>query len=169
MMNICQWRIHRSMLIVVLVIVVAMFLGACKANTSSTDEHGLLPHLSIALDLPEQLSLETTAHFQISVKQGDVPIEADRVMFELWPEGQPEQRIEFAGLPQNEGLYIGEYRLLAEGVYVIRARVTYGSLEAMPAKRFAIGEEAVLRLAELEQQASNNQDGNGNHDSQHHH
>lgn len=87
-------------------------------------------------------------------------------IFEVWPEGHFEQRIEIATKPQSKGLYAAEYRIHKEGVFVTSSRVTYGSLEAMPAKRFAIGEEAGLQLADLEQQQSSDIRGS---ESPHHH
>lgn len=141
----------RSALILIMMIA-AMFLSACTANTGSTDERGLLPHLSVDLQLPTEMTPGSTGQFRIYVSQDGKPVQADKVTFGFWPVGHSEQRVEIAGVSEGNGLYSAEYRLGSEGVYVVRCRVSSGSLEVMPARRFAIGEEAVLRLAALERQ-----------------
>jgi len=137
---------------IVLTMMAAFILNACTANTSSTDEHGLLPHLSVDMRLPSKLSPGSSEQFRIVVSQGGEPVQADDVTFEFWPEEHPEQRVEIAGESGGNGLYSAVYRLSDQGLYVVRCRVSSSSLEAMPTKRFAIGEEAVLRLAALEGQ-----------------
>ncbi|GIQ65957.1 hypothetical protein PACILC2_45250 [Paenibacillus cisolokensis] len=154
---------------IVLTMMAAFFLSACAANTSSTDEHGLLPHLTVDMRLPSELSLGSSGQFRIAISQDGKPVQADDVAFEFWPEGHPEQRVEIPGEFGGSGLYTAEYRLNSEGVYVVRCRVSSGSLEAMPAKRFAIGEEAVLRLAALEQQQTAGAPADGGSSGGHHH
>lgn len=153
----------------ILTMIAAMILSACTGNTSSTDEHGLLPHLTVDMLLPKELSPDSTATFHVEVRQGEKPVEAANITFEFWPEGHPEQLVEIIGVSGGRGLYSAEYRLNSEGVYVVRCRVSSGSLEAMPAKRFAIGEEAVLRLATLEQQQDANAAADGGSKGGHHH
>ncbi|WP_260405697.1 FixH family protein [Paenibacillus sp. 598K] len=128
----------------------ALLLAGCTAQTGDVDEHGLRPHLRVDLQLPEQLAVGETAAFMLDVTRGDEPVVADAVRFVLWPETAPEQRTELAAAPDAPGRYSVAYRLPAEGVYVIRAYVEADKLEAMPAKRFAIGADAVLELAALE-------------------
>lgn len=88
--------------------------------------------------------------------------------FVFWPESHPEQRIEIAGVSDGNGQYTADYFLKNEGIYVVRCHVSSDTLEAMPAKRFAIGQEAVLLLAALEQQQTtdatfDNGSGGGQH------
>ncbi|MDF2716625.1 MAG: hypothetical protein K0R28_3550 [Paenibacillus sp.] len=154
---------------VVLVMMAALFLSACTANLGSTDEHGLLPHLTVDMRLPPELSPGSPLQFRVTVGQRGAPVDSARVTFEFWPEGSPEQRLEIAGVSGGNGLYTAEHRMNNEGVYVVRCRVTSGPLEAMPAKRFAIGKESVLRLASLEHQQSSNQPASGGSSGGHHH
>lgn len=160
-------RLSVRWIAIVLTMLAAILLSACKANTGSTDERGLLPHLSVDMQLPEELSPGSAGHFQIAVRLGGEPVQADRVIFEFWPEGRPDQVVSVTGTPGGEGLYTAEYRPGGEGLYMVRCRVSSGPLEAMPAQRFAIGEEAVLRLAALERQQSSGataaDEGSGEH------
>lgn len=135
----------------------ALLASGCTANTSALDERGLLPHLTVDLQLsqslPEQTPAGSLAQFRATVEQNGSPAQVDRVTFQIWPEDRPEQRIETTGV-LRDGFYVAEHRLDAEGIYIVRCLVQAGALEAMPAKRFALGQDAVLRLAELERQQS---------------
>lgn len=138
-----------------LLLIATALLGACTANTANIDERGLRPHLAVDLQLPEELAPDVAATFRIAVTQGGQPVQAADVTFEFWPEGSPEQKAVVPGsLGDEDGIYSAIHQLSREGVYVVRCLVTAGGLEAMPAKRFALGEEAVLRLAALEEQAA---------------
>ncbi|SMG22939.1 FixH family protein [Paenibacillus aquistagni] len=136
----------------VLAMTAALALSACTANTGLTDEKGLLPHLTVDIELPEAFTLDFAAPFHIRVEQHKVPVDTAEVTFEIWPENHPEERVRIPGESNGKGLYTAEHQLSTEGIYIVRCHVVSGSLEAMPAKRFAIGEEAVLSLAELEEQ-----------------
>ena len=143
----------------------ALLLAGCTAQTGEVDEHGLRPHLTVDLQLPEQLAVGETAAFMLDVARGGEPVTADAIRFVLWPEAAPEQREELAAAPDAPGRYSAAYRLPTEGVYVIRAYVEAAELEAMPAKRFAVGADAVLELAALEaaQAGSAPASGGGHH------
>lgn len=153
-----------------LTIIVAIFLSACTTDTGSADEHGLIPHLTVDMQLPTELSMGSSGQFRVVVGQRGQPVETARTTFEFWPEGHLEQRVEIAGVPHGNGQYTAEFLVSAEGIYVVRCRVSSDKLESMPAKRFAIGEEAVLHLVTLEQQQSANAPPeNGSSGGHHHH
>lgn len=149
-MIVLRFSLRRSTFI--LLIISAIFLSACKANTSSTNENGLLPHLTVDMQIPTELSLGSTELFQIEVNQEGVPVDEAQVLFQFWPEKHPDQRVEVVGEYDGNGLYSADYRIKSEGIYVVRCHVSSGPLEVMPAKRFAIGEEAVRRLAAIAEQ-----------------
>lgn len=151
MMTQTRFPVRRTALVFLLTV---LLLSACTANTDSTDERGLRPHLSVDLWLPQQLSPGSAGQFRIAIQQGESPVRADSVIFEFWPEDRPDQIVSVTGISEGEGLYSAEHRLNREGLYVVRCLVAAGSLEAMPAKRLAIGEAAVLRLAALERQSA---------------
>jgi hypothetical protein len=91
------------------------------------------------------------------------------VTFEFWPEGQPDQKVSAQGVPTSDGVYTAQYAMMDNGIYVVRCLVTSGSMEAMPAKRFAIGEQAVLHLAEAEKQEAAGNSGDAAGAAGHHH
>lgn len=148
-----------------------LLLGACTAQTGNVDEHGLRPHLNVDLQIPKELNLHQDETFTIKLTQGGKPATAEFVTFEFWPEGQPEQKVSAQGAPTSadSGVYTAQYAMPDNGIYVVRCLVTSGSMEAMPAKRFAMGEKAVLHLAEAEKQESAGNSGEGDAAAGHHH
>jgi len=128
----------------------ALLLGGCTAQTGEVDELGLRPHLTVDLQLPAQATVGETSTFAIDIARRGQPVTADAVRFVLWPETAPEHQTELAAAQEAPGRYSASYQLPEEGVYVVRALVEADELQAMPAKRFAIGADAVLELAALE-------------------
>lgn len=128
-----------------------LLLSACTANTSGLDENGLSPHLAVDIILPDDLSVGKEASFQLHVQQGGEPIEADQATFEFWREDDPAHRITIDGETTEAGVYTAVHNLGEAGIYNVQCTVTAGSMEAMPIRRFAIGEEAVLQLAAMQQ------------------
>ncbi|WP_214629479.1 FixH family protein [Paenibacillus agaridevorans] len=165
MIDTYQWR----RIGITMLLSASLSLGACTANEGMTDENGLRPHLNVDLQVPGTLKLHETSPFSVIVTQANKPVRADEILFQFWPEGSPDRLVTVAGLMRQEGVYTAEYGFIENGVYVVRSRVTAGSLEAMPAKRFAIGEEAVLRLAALEQQEAQGELASSDHGSGDHH
>lgn len=135
-------------------ILASLLLGACTAQTDLSDENGILPHLSADLQIPGELSLHERDTFSVVLEQNGKHVNADSIRFEVWPEGQRDGAHTVEGVRTREGTYSAEYRFEVEGIYIIRGWVKSGALEVMPAKRFAIGEDAVLQLAALEAQES---------------
>ncbi|CAH1209434.1 hypothetical protein PAECIP111893_03021 [Paenibacillus plantiphilus] len=146
-------------------------LSGCTANVNSTDERGLLPHLTVDLQIPEQLQAGTEGTFTMIVHQNGEPFEAaaDSAAFEIWPEGQRENSITIPGKLDGAGVYTASPTLDVGGIYVVRCRVSSTNYEVMPSKRFAIGEEAVNHLAMLEEQASSEDSAPDSGDGGHHH
>lgn len=149
----------------------AVLLSGCTANVSSTDKRGLLPHLTVDLQIPEHLQAGAAGTFTMIVRQNGEPFEAagDSAAFEIWPEGQRENSILIPGKLDGAGVYTVSPTLTAEGIYVVRCRFSSTDYEVMPSKRFAIGEDAVNRLAMLEKQASSEDTAPGSGDGGHHH
>lgn len=146
-----------------------LLLSACAPNTAGTDEHGLRPYLAVDLQLPDKLASHSTSQFSITVRRSGQPVTVDQVTFELWPEGQEALRQSMPGVPTGDGRYTATHQLSGEGIYIIRSTVSAGELEARPERRFAVGKDAVQRLAELEamQAGGNHEEGAasaGHHD-----
>lgn len=163
------FRISVREMAVAITMIASISLSACTANTGSADERGLLPHLTVDLQLPQELTVHSAGQYRIEIKQGGKPVQAERVIFEFSPEGQSDQVVSVPGVSVGEGMYAAEYLPSKEGVYVVRCRVASGGLEAMPAKRFAIGEEAVLILATLEPYSSTEDSGASESSGHSHH
>ncbi|MFF2890087.1 FixH family protein [Paenibacillus sp. NPDC057967] len=146
-----------------------LLLSACTANVDSVDENGLQPHLKVDLHIPEKLVLHENNSFSVQVMKDGQPAAADQIHFQFWPEGKSEQAVTLDGNKIDEGVYAVDYRLMEQGIYVVRCFIASDSLEVMPAKRFAIGSEAVLHLAALEEQeaqgslSQSNQAAGGHH------
>ncbi|MHA6480400.1 FixH family protein [Paenibacillus sp. strain BS8-2] len=165
MMKRTLWRAS----IVAMGLASSLLLGACTAQTGNLDEHGLRPHLNVDLQIPAKLKLHQETTFSIALAQGGNPATADSVTFEFWPEDNPEHKVFVDGVQDGEGVYIASYDLPDTGIYVVRCLVTSGTMKAMPAKRFAIGEEAVLHLAAMEKQGDSGDAGDGDNASGHQH
>lgn len=149
----------------------AVLLGGCTANVGSTDERGLLPHLTVDLQIPTQVHAGTKSTFKMVVRLNGEPFEAaaDSAAFTIWPEGQRESSITIPGKPDGAGVYTASAALDDEGIYVVRCRFSSTDYEVMPAKRFAIGEDAVNRLVMLEKQESPDAPAPGGRDGGHYH
>ncbi|RXZ82917.1 hypothetical protein EBB07_08350 [Paenibacillaceae bacterium] len=134
------------------ILLAVLLLSGCTASVNTADEQGLLPHLTVDLQVPNPVQPGVEYRFTIVVQQDGQPIEADKVTFEFWPEGVREDSIAMMGMRDGAGTYFINQTMPGEGVYVVRSLVSSANYEVMPAKRFAIGEEAVKQLALLEDQ-----------------
>lgn len=130
-------------------ILVIVMLSGCTAKTGTIDERGLRPHLTVDLQLPEQMAPGEPGQVTLKVELQGEPVAAE-VQFVFWPEGEPDKAMEADAMSVGGGQYQTIMELPEEGVYVVRAHVTADGLEAMPAKWLAIGQDAVQQLAALE-------------------
>lgn len=146
--------VHATKLVCAVLALAAMCVIAagCTANTDEIDERGLRPYIAVDLHIPDRLVPHENGKFVIDVRVREQPLEAEQVTFEFWPEGQPAQRVSVTGSAVGDGVYAADFPPPGEGVYVVRSYVSGAGLEAMPAKRFAVGGQAVLQLAALEEQ-----------------
>ena len=141
----------------------------CTANMSEIDEHGLRPYIAVDVRIPDKLAPHNNGQFAIEARVKGQPLEAEQVTFEFWPEGQHAHRVSVTGAAAGDGIYTADYPIPGEGIYVVRSVVSGRGLEAMPAKRFAVGEQAVLHLAALEEQlAAGAEDGSASGGGGHH-
>lgn len=164
------YRVRALLYTVMALAFAAILLSACTAQIGNVDDKGLQPHLTVDLLIPEKLKVNETNPFRVEVKQGGEPVEAEEVTFELWPEGKPDHTVSIQGTRIGDGLYGFDYSIPENGLYILKSRVISGKLEVFPAKRFAIGEEAVLQLASLEQHIDQeNQSPSHSADGHHHH
>ncbi|GIQ69559.1 hypothetical protein DUZ99_18700 [Xylanibacillus composti] len=146
-----------------------LLLSGCTANVSSTDENGLLPHLTVDLQVPELIEAGQNAMFTILVQENGQPYEdAEHVEFEIWPVDHRQDGVTVTGEQVAPGTYTASSIIAEEGLYMIQCRIISEEYAVMPAKHFAIGEAAVHQLLELQEQAKagvsvGNSSGSGGH------
>ena len=86
----------------------------------------------------------------VEVKKSGQPVEkADKADFVVWPENEPEQAVTIPASEQSPGVYEAKYVFGENGLYIVQSRISSANIEAMPAKRVAIGQEAVEKLSQL--------------------
>lgn len=155
---------------IILYIMTAFALGGCTANTRSIDDQGLIPHLTVELQLPAELTVGSIGQFQAKIEQAGASVSTAQVSFEFWSEEHADEPVLVAAeKSSSNGVYTADFRPESEGVYRVRCLVVSGVLEAMPSKRFAIGEEAILRLERMEHQSPVGPDANQSGGGHHHH
>ncbi|MFB9274413.1 FixH family protein [Cohnella cellulosilytica] len=131
--------------------VLAIALGGCTSDTEGRDERGFAPHLTVDLSAPAPADAQSEVLLSVEVKKNGQPLlQADQAEFVVWPEDDPAGALTVPAREQTPGVYAANYVFGAEGLYIVQSRIASANLEAMPAKRVAIGEEAVERLSQLE-------------------
>ncbi|SLK20965.1 MULTISPECIES: FixH family protein [unclassified Paenibacillus] len=146
-MNIKINRMYKWMSPLLLVIL----LCACTAKVAETDESGLPPHISVNLQLPETLAVGSSNVFSVQVSKSNVPLEhAETAEFVIWPENNEDSAVTIKADESSPGSYSVSYVIEKEGLYVVRSRIQFADAQVMPTKRFAIGDQAIERLAQLE-------------------
>ncbi|MBP1989519.1 FixH family protein [Paenibacillus eucommiae] len=134
--------------------VIVAILGGCTANVSSADKNGLIPHLTVDLQVAANIESGDVRTFSIEVKQGDQPFEdAEQVEFEVWPEENKEATMILSGQKKGPGIYSVNQTFAEEGLYIVKCRVTSKDYQLMPSKRFAVGDVALQQLVIKEQQS----------------
>ncbi|WP_141501110.1 FixH family protein [Paenibacillus luteus] len=127
------------------------FLCSCTATASDVDESGLPPHLSVNLKLPEQLEADIPSIFSVEVTKSGKPLEdADQAEFVIWSEDDDSSTVTIHAEESSPGIYSVTYSISEEGLYVVQSRIRSANEQVMPAKRFALGTQAIERLAFLE-------------------
>ncbi|MCD1261849.1 FixH family protein [Paenibacillus athensensis] len=146
----------------------ALLLSGCTSNTDRRDADGFAPHLTVDLKVTAPAEAGTEVPLSVEVKKSGQPLaQADKAEFVIWPESHPDQAVTVPASQQSPGLYAARYAFSAEGLYIVQSRVAAADLEAMPAKRIAIGPAAVEQLAQLEH--PDQKDGAAASGGEHHH
>ncbi|MCR2802754.1 FixH family protein [Paenibacillus soyae] len=132
-------------------------LCGCTARTpSGADENGLHPHVTVEMSLPETFEIGRDAKFTLEAKKnGELLANADSAEFVFWPEGHKDAAVIVPAEEISPGEYAASYTVREEGVYVVQSRLRSAGEIIMPAKRFAIGPEAVDLLIQLEEAQKN--------------
>ncbi|OME87969.1 hypothetical protein BK120_01205 [Paenibacillus sp. FSL A5-0031] len=146
-MNVTIRRLYKSALPLLLVVL----LCSCTAKSAEVDESGLPPHLTVNLLLPENLEIEKPNHFSVEVlKSGKPMINADQAQFIIWQEDDQSSAVTIQAEQLSPGVYSVTHSIAKEGLYVVQSRIHFANDQVMPAKRFAIGKDAIEKLAMLE-------------------
>ncbi|MGE6663897.1 FixH family protein [Paenibacillus xylanexedens] len=146
-MNIKMNRMYKWISPVLLVVL----LCGCTAKIAETDESGLPPHISVNLQLPEALAIGSSNVFSVQVSKSNVPLEhAEIAEFVIWPENDEDSAVTIKADESSPGSYAVSYVIEKEGLYVVQSRIQFADAQVMPTKRFAIGDHAIERLAQLE-------------------
>lgn len=129
----------------------AIALGGCTSNMEGRDENGFAPHLTVDLKAPAPEDFQSEVPLSVVVKKSGQPLEqADKAEFVVWPESDPNSVVIIQATEQTPGVYTANYVFGSEGMYIVQSRIVSADLEAIPAKRVAIGKEAVERLSQLD-------------------
>jgi len=129
-----------------------ILLCGCTAKTAETDESGLPPHLTVHLQLPEQILSNTPSVFSVAVSKSGEPLKnAVKAEFIIWKEGHKESAMTMNAVESSPGVYSITKQINEEGLYVVQSRISSADEQVMPAKRFAIGAHAIEQLAVLEE------------------
>lgn len=132
-------------------ILLIVLLCGCTAKVAETDENGLPPHISVDLQLPEEFKIGSSNVFSVQVSKRNVPLEhAEKAEFVIWPEDDKNAAVIIQADEPSPGSYVVSYAIEKEGLYVVQSRVKFADAQVMPTKRFAIGDQAIERLAQLE-------------------
>ncbi|WP_339308042.1 FixH family protein [Paenibacillus sp. FSL R5-0519] len=146
-MNIKINRMYKWMSPVLLVVL----LCGCTAKVAETDENGLPPHISVDLQLPEELKIGSSNVFSVQVSKRNVPLEhAEKAEFVIWPENDKDAAVIIQADEPSPGSYEVSYVIEKEGLYVVQSRIQFADAQVMPTKRFAIGNQDIERLVQLE-------------------
>ena len=138
-------------------ILLLTLLSGCTAKVAPTDESGLQPHISVDLVLPNDLEIGKSNVFSIKVSKSNEPLEhAEAAEFVIWEENHKESAVTIKANEASPGIYSASYAIEAEGLYLVQSRIKFTDAQVMPTKRFAIGAQALERLAQLESAQPNN-------------
>ncbi|MFI2859116.1 FixH family protein [Paenibacillus sp. JSM ZJ436] len=127
-----------------------LLLSGCTVSPSA-GAGGLLPHLNADLQLPAELVQGQDHSFEVKVEAGGAPLPGALVTFEFWLEDEPDSILSIPAVSADAGRYTVSFNPDRDGLYQVRSRISSGSLESTLTQRFAIGEAAVTRLIQLEQ------------------
>ena len=131
-------------------------VSACTAKIENTDENGLIPHLTVDLQLPSDVELNNAITLSLTVQKSSQPFEqAEEAAFKIWQEDSPDEAIILPAIQRTPGVYEVEHIFISEGLYVIQSYVSSSDMEVMPSKRLAIGSKALEQLVQFEQQLIN--------------
>ncbi|MDG0813590.1 FixH family protein [Cohnella rhizosphaerae] len=142
---------NRSIISGIAFAVLALGLSGCTSDTSKRDANGLASHLTVDLKVtaPEKAQAEIPLTVEVS-KDGEPLAQADKAEFVIWPESDPGRAVTVPAKAQQPGVYTADYVFGAEGLYIVQSRIAAANLEAIPAKRVAIGQAAVEKLSQME-------------------
>lgn len=141
-----------------------IILSSCTTDVADTDERGFSPHLTVDLQIPANIELQQIVVLKLDVKKSGKPFEqAELAEFIIWSENKMDQAVTVKASESSPGLYEAEHVFSEDGIYILKSHVASSNLEVMPAKRIAIGAEAIERIAALEQHETGESESSANH------
>lgn len=132
-------------------VVLMLFLAACangdgdekeaSDEESMTDDGAMLPlEVEIVTD-SEAFEPGQEGTIEAKVTQGDENVtDADEVEFEIWKQGDEDNREKVLAEHGGDGLYAIQYTFQDDGLYYVIAHVTARGLHNMPTKEFIVGD-----------------------------
>ncbi|WP_168121199.1 FixH family protein [Paenibacillus sp. HB172176] len=132
---------------------IMLVLGGCAMTEKPAVDNGLPPHISVQLHLPEADAVESGREgvYSIEASKNGQPLEdAETAEFIIWQEEHPEKKTIIPATETSPGVYTAAHAIEEDGLYIVKSHLVADGDQVMPAKRMAVGSDAVTRLAQLQ-------------------
>lgn len=141
---------------------ILLLMSGCTVQKTTFDVHGFPPYVTVDMSFEPlvQPNKQTILTAKVS-NGGEATTIPSLATFAVWPEGQPEHAIQVEAEQTTEGTFTAPYTFAAEGLYVVQFHYKNDTEEVLPAKRLAVGAQAIEQLATLEKAAENSDASSG--------
>ncbi len=135
----------KGYLVMSAVLAVLILATGCSSGQNEDHQLSLQPTVPVEVEVltePETLKVGTPVQIMAKVTQGEEPVEdADKVMFELWREGQADdQHQKMNGENRGDGIYAIPYTFEEPGTYYVIPHTDARGMHTMPTATLTVSE-----------------------------
>lgn len=125
-------------------ILIIAALAACNKDKDKKDEADVVEEvhpLEVELTVSEEVAIGEAVKMEALVTMGEEKIkDADKVVFEIWEEGQKDKSVMLDAENNEDGTYVAETTFSHDGTYHITSHVDARGQHTMPTKQVKVGD-----------------------------
>jgi len=137
--------LNKGFVVFGIVLACMVLVAGCSPGQQEEHQLSLEPTVPVNVEVqtdPETLKVGTPVQIMAKVTQGGEPVEdADKVLFELWREGQAEdQHQKMEGENRGQGIYAITYTFEEPGTYYVIPHTDARGMHTMPTATLTVNE-----------------------------
>jgi hypothetical protein len=131
----------KTKLVIIMMLVISIILVACSNNSENTDvSEDEIQILKANLEVPETADVNEEVGLVATVSfDGNNVSDADKVVYEIWEEGQKDTSYKIESINNEDGTYTATTSFDKDGIFHVQVHVTAKDQHTMPQATITVG------------------------------